>query len=370
MNMSSLYLRGNTWWAKSYEQGKMVRWSLKTTSRAEAKRRLREYDAQPRQELVPARAERSVTWDEAAADLLTYYESYGTRNPREAGIRLRQLTKYFGGWELAEIDASAILGFVSDAKRRGKAHATINIDLATLRRAMRLACEYGKLEKIPVIRMLRPSRPRSGFFEHEAFEGVAAALPADLGVVVRIAFAYGWRVNSEVLTLTWRQVDFDAGTLRLEPGTTKNREGRLVYLTPELKIALTAQRERVKSLERELGRVIPDVFPTPYGRFKGQRRKGFVKAWARACREAGCPEMLRHDLRRTAARNLIAAGVSERVTMAILGHKTAGMLYRYCIVAPADLKEAARRLADSDIMRTKQAHLPDAGTVSHCHPYS
>jgi hypothetical protein len=82
--MSSLYLRGNTWWAKSYEQGKMVRWSLKTTSRAEAKRRLREYDAQPRQDPMPARVKRSVTWDTAATDLIRYYETYHTRRPQEA----------------------------------------------------------------------------------------------------------------------------------------------------------------------------------------------------------------------------------------------------------------------------------------------
>jgi hypothetical protein len=48
--------------------------------------------------------------------------------------------------------------------------------------------------------------------------------------VVRIGYVYGWRIDSEVLTLTHRQVELEAGTLRLEPGTTKNRDGRLVYL--------------------------------------------------------------------------------------------------------------------------------------------
>ena len=49
----------------------------------------------------------------------------------------------------------------------------------------------------------------------------------------------------------------------------------------------------------------------------------------------------------TAARNMIVAGVSERVTMAIMGHKTRAMLDRYHIVTPADLQEATRKLAQA-----------------------
>jgi len=47
-------------------------------------------------------------------------------------------------------------------------------------------------------------------------------------------------MQSEVLTLTLSQLDLEAGTLRLEPGTTKNADGRLVYLTPELQTLLSA----------------------------------------------------------------------------------------------------------------------------------
>jgi integrase len=52
-------------------------------------------------------------------------------------------------------------------------------------------------------------------------------------------------MQSEVLTLERRQVDLEAGTLRLEPGTTKNDDGRVVYLTPEVKASIVAQLERV-----------------------------------------------------------------------------------------------------------------------------
>ena len=134
--------------------------------------------------------------------------------------------------------------------------------------------------------------------------------------------------------------------MRLEPGSTKNQDGRLVFLTPELRGAIADQLARVKALERETSTIIPWLFPHLQGRYQGERVKSFRKMWTKACHEAGCPGKLRHDLRRTAARNMINLGVPERVTMAVLGHKTTSMLHRYFIVSPSDLQDVARRLTD------------------------
>jgi integrase len=76
-----------------------------------------------------------------------------------------------------------------------------------------------------------------------------------------------------VLPLTGRQLDLDAGTLRLRPGSNKNGDGRLIHLTSELKVALAELLARARALERELGWVVPWLFPHVSGAYRGKRRK-------------------------------------------------------------------------------------------------
>ena len=173
-----------------------------------------------------------------------------------------------------------------------------------------------------------------------------AHLPVDLQLAVTIAYTYGWRMQDEVLALELRQLDLTEGTLRLDPGETKNDDGRVIYLTPELTALLPAHVERVQKLGKELERVIPWLFPHFSKPYRGRQRRDFRKAWISACAAAGYPGMLRHDFRRTAARNLVNAGVPEKVAMTITGHKTRSVFDRYHIVSPADLKRAAALLAE------------------------
>jgi hypothetical protein len=118
---------------------------------------------------------------------------YQTRNPVEAEKTLRTLTRHFHGWKLADLDIAAIQRYAVHERGKGLAVATVNLRLATLRRALRLAHVRGELDKLPLIRMLRPASHRSGFFEPYEFEAVAAHLPPDLELVARLAHTCGWR---------------------------------------------------------------------------------------------------------------------------------------------------------------------------------
>jgi integrase len=155
-------------------------------------------------------------------------------------------------------------------------------------------------------------------------------------------------VASEILTRQWKDVDFNSGFLRLEPGETKNKAGRMFPLTPDLRVVLERQRERTSEKEKVTGRIIPWVFWR--GRGPGIREDGmpvgsYRKAWMTACRKAGVPGRIPHDFRRTAVRNLERAGVPRSTAMALVGHKTEAIYRRYAITDEAMLKEGVAKLA-------------------------
>jgi integrase len=89
-----------------------------------------------------------------------------------------------------------------------------------------LAMQAGQVLQRPYIPMLKEDNIRTGFFEREQFDAVRRHLQAPLDHAVTLGYYTGWRMASEILTLQWPQIDRAAGVIRLEPGTTKNTEGR------------------------------------------------------------------------------------------------------------------------------------------------
>ena len=122
-------------------------------------------------------------------------------------------------------------GLVPEVPRRPVSAGEINRELTVLKRMFSLAIQAGKLLHKPHFPMLRENNVRAGFFEREQYLSVLRHLPTSMRPVVTFAYVTGWRINSEVLPMQWRQVDMKAGEVRLDPGTTKNLEGRVFYLT-------------------------------------------------------------------------------------------------------------------------------------------
>jgi integrase len=172
-------------------------------------------------------------------------------------------------------------------------------------------------------------------------EAVCRRLRDEVADGVRYAFQTGWR-RGEVFSLMWSQVDWNGGFVRLEPGMTKNGEGRAFPITPALRAILERRHEYTRRCERAQARIIPLVFHR-----KGVPVKSFKRSWATACEGAGLPGLLFHDLRRSAVRNLERASVSRSVAMKLTGHKTESVYRRYAIVAESDLREAGAKLSGS-----------------------
>jgi integrase len=340
--------KSGPWWIKYSVSGGPRYESTGITDKQAAQRILNDRLGRVAQgQPMPARVDR-ITYDELAADLREHYQATGRRDPEEAEARLSHLDRFFTSRRVVDIGADLITRYVIRRQQDGASNGTINRDLAVLRRMLRLGARNRKVMVLPPIEMLKEAPPRSGFFEDDQYEAVVGRFSTrpDLQVALAIAHAYGWRMQSEVLTLERRHVDLTAGTLSLDPGSTKNDDARVVYLTPELRGLLLAQLTRVAALERETDRIIPSLVPhLGPGRLQGTRIKDFRKAWQTATRRAGVPGRLRHDLRRTAVRNLTRNGVVERVAMKVTGHRTRSVFERYNIVSDGDLRDVARKMA-------------------------
>lgn len=237
------------------------------------------------------------------------------------------------------ITTSDLTAYVTHRQAQGAAAASVNHELSAIRRAYKLALRGGELVNMPHVPMLHVDNARRGFMERHELLAILKHLPTYLHGALQFAFITGWRLKSEVLPLTVDHVDLRAGVVRLDPGTTKNREGRSFYVTSELRDVLTAQLQSIEALQRQ-GTICPYVFHHP----DGSRLRDFRGLWRRACVAAGYPGKLFHDFRRSAVRTLERSGVPRSTAMAMVGHKTESIYRRYAIVDSAMQQEAAAKL--------------------------
>jgi integrase len=303
----------------------------------------------------------SVRYEDLAADLLDHYlisekkslvrkKNGHTCVPGEPHLR-----RFFAGWNAEDITTGAVRRFVRRRQRERASNGTIARELSMLRRMFSLAVKARKLPETPYIEMCKLSNVRKGFLDPEQYTRLRHELPDYLKSLSSLAYFTGMR-RREICLLRLEQVNLRDAEIRLDPGTTKNNEGRTIPLTGEL----------LQILKIHLEKRAAECADCPFVFFRVCRRGGhaqwrpigdFRKAWRGACIQTGLGRMERqengrlkyaglifHDLRRSAIRNLVRAGVPERVAMRISGHKTAAIFARYDITSPRDLQEAAQKL--------------------------
>jgi len=353
-------------WCAYYLRGKEYRESTETADPDKAakflKRRLKEVGADqigkatfvgPQQE----RMKISKLLDALEED----YKLRGKDSP-QFRTHLKHIRAYFGAWRAVEVSAEAVDKYISGRQEAGAAPATINRSTQLLAQAFKLAIERKHLASAPQIRHLsEKGNARKGFFADSDFHALKDKLPAYLRDFIQFGYLTGWR-KGEIASLCWSDVEGDLAQLRGE--NSKNGEARTVTLSGDL-AELIERRKAERQVETKTGMLLSAyVF-----HLKGEPVGDFRKAWATACVAAGlgqfscdrcnrtvdshrCKECNResryvgrifHDFRRSAVRNMVRAGVPERVAMTISGHKTRSIFDRYNIVNEADLREAMQR---------------------------
>jgi integrase len=359
-------------WCAYYLRGKEYRESTGETDEKKAKKflkgRLKEVGADQigARTFVGPRQER-ISTHEILDALEADYKLRGVASPQFRS-HLAHIREHFGCVRAVDITSEMVDAYIEQRLAAGAAPATINRATQIFKQAFKLAIQRKRLTNAPIIRHLsEKGNARQGFFSDADFRVVMNNLPPYLQDFALFGYLTGWR-RGEIASLCWADVDGDV--IRLRPENSKNDEGRTLTLDGELSQLIERRKTARQVKTGDTVMLASLVF-----HHDGEPIVDFRKAWATACCRAGlgqfvCPHCTNdvdekahcaqcsttwsrdelkyvgrifHDLRRTAVRNMIRAGVPENVAMSISGHKTRSIFDRYNIVNEHDLREAMQR---------------------------
>jgi len=205
-----IYRRGKKYWIKYYRNGKPYSESTHSDKKEVAKKLLNTREGEIAKGQLPGIYLDKVTFDELGKDLITDYRINKRKSVDRVELAVKHLEKVFCGVKAVNIDTASVKMYIERRMEAGMANASINRELAALKRMFRLGarCTPVKVGLVPYIPMLRESNTRKGFFEHEDFLKLRDDLPDYLRPVVTFAYHTGWR-KAEILNLTWDKVGND-----------------------------------------------------------------------------------------------------------------------------------------------------------------
>jgi len=338
-----------TWYLKYYRGGKPVELSSGTEDYDEALKMLRKKmaDVGAAHTDDPDR----VTMGQLFDLLLEDYRFKNRKSTYDTELRVdAHLRPFFGEMKVKAIGTTVLKQFVARRRRQEAEAATINKELAWVRRAMKIGAQHEPVlvDRVPHFDMLAIDNVREGTIDHEVYRAVRDRLPQYARIALVIGYHTGAR-KGEICSIKLDHVDMKAARIFRPGRSTKNGTPRYLpiygYMAAELEMALAVIDAWNKQNPRRR-------CPYLLQRF-GKRVFDFEKVWSAAVKDAGAEEALFHDLRRTAVTNMIDAGLSEKEAMEISGHKTRAVFDRYHIVSERRMKQNAEKLDQH--LKTKEA---------------
>ena len=349
------FKRGETWWVAFYVDGREQRESAKTKDEATAekylRRKLKEVHAH---ELDPAKPflsqrDRKRTVSNLLDALKADFEIRGKWNP-QARTNVQHARSAFGNIRATALISEQVDEYIRRRLSGGAAKASINRVTQLLKQAYGLA----ELPAPKIRRLDEADNVRRGFFTELEVRRVMANLPDELADFTLFAWLTGMR-KGEIASLRWEDVDGDCIRLRAEDA--KNGTARLIPLEGEL-VDLIERRNTARPFKAKgVAMMSALIFHRA-----GEPIREFRKSWATACRLSGVRRLF-HDLRRSACRNMVAAGVAQVTAMQLSGHKTDSMFRRYAIVAENDMR-AALRMTQSHLANARENVVTKSRTVN------
>jgi integrase len=333
----SLFHNGRTWWMQYYVRGARFKESTGTADRAAAeevlKRRLAEVTLTELDDIRPDQA----TIADLCQLVLTDYRLRGLRDTKTVQWRYQKnILPALGSIPArrASQQPKIFRTYIEDRQKAGAENATINRELAIVRRAFTLAMREDPplVRKEPYIPQLEEDNVRQGFLEHEGYEQLLGELPERLKALFVCAYHTGTRKN-ELRRITWDQVDFEAMVIRLAGRQTKNKKPRELPIFGDMERWLRYQQEMAPKGN-------PFVFHGERGRPIGNALLG----WHEAVERAGFEGLLLHDMRRSAVCNLKRARVQDTVAMKMSGHLTREIFDWYNITDTEDMEDAGEKV--------------------------
>jgi integrase len=346
----SIFKRGNVYWYHFLFNGEHVQKSTKQGN----PRTARQMEAACRTALAKGEVgiiapKTAPLFSELAKRFLAHVQTRHENKPQTVifyTAKMNRLLSYepLKGVRADRIDEGLIEGYVV-ARRASVGPATVNRELATLRRILRLAHEWNDIQRVPRIRLLNGERTRDFVLSRKQEQIYLAACPQPLHDIAVLMLETGLRIG-EALNLKWSDVIFDPikgsrfGFLRVREGKSRNAR-RVVPLTDRASTTLqgrvSAQNGPLLFANREGGRYVSTSINHLHRNavapmVEGKRHPLF----------AG--DFVLHSLRHTMLTRLGESGVDAFTIMRIAGHSSIVVSQRYIHPTPEAVERAFERL--------------------------